>query len=202
MRKLPITALAFAALTLGLPAQGRADMEVGLAAVDRGDYAAALGEFQAQAEQGNATAQFFLGVMYNKGKGVTQDYHEAVKWYQKAAEQGHAKAQFNLGVMFDDGKGVAHDYAEAVKWYRKAALQGDAKAQFSYGYMHASGNGVSVDYVTAVMWFEIAAANPSPAGRGINGLVEGTREIVEAKMTPQQVAEAKRRARDWSTRRK
>ncbi len=51
------------------------------------------------AAQGDAHAQFNLGVMYDKGRGVSQDYAEAVKWYRKAAEQGHASAQHNLGVM-------------------------------------------------------------------------------------------------------
>ena len=52
--------------------------------------------FQKAAEQGNATAQYILGVAYAEGKGVEQDYKEAVKWFQKAAEQGHAEAQENL----------------------------------------------------------------------------------------------------------
>ena len=51
------------------------------------------------AEQGNADAQFNLGVMYDTGQGVRQDYAQAVQWYRKAAEQGLADAQYNLGVM-------------------------------------------------------------------------------------------------------
>ena len=44
-------------------------------------------------KQGDTNAQFNLGVMYEDGRGVTQDYQEAVKWYRKAAEQGDAEAQ-------------------------------------------------------------------------------------------------------------
>ena len=51
------------------------------------------------AEQGNAKAQYNLGVRYDNGLGVRQDYTQAVQWYRKAAEQGDAEAQFNLGSM-------------------------------------------------------------------------------------------------------
>ena len=58
------------------------------------------------AEQGEVRAQYAVGVMYTKGKGVRQDYAEAAKWFRKAAAQGHAKAQTNLGNMYDKGKGL------------------------------------------------------------------------------------------------
>ncbi len=77
-----------------------------------------------KAAQGDADAQFNLGVMYENGQGVPQGYAEAVKWYRKAAEQGFAPAQHNLGVMYQKGQGVPQGEAEAVKWWRKAAEQG------------------------------------------------------------------------------
>jgi TPR repeat protein len=49
------------------------------------------------AEQGDAQAQYNLGIMYDNGQDVPQDYTAAASWYRKAAEQGHAQAQFNLG---------------------------------------------------------------------------------------------------------
>ena len=50
-----------------------------------------------KAEQGDADAQFQLGVMYAEGRGVLKSYVDAVKWYRKAAEQGDVHAQYNLG---------------------------------------------------------------------------------------------------------
>ena len=38
------------------------------------------------AEQGDAKAQFNLGVLYANGQGVPQDYKQAVYWHTKAAE--------------------------------------------------------------------------------------------------------------------
>ena len=76
------------------------------------------------AEQGDADAQFNLGLKYANGWGVLEDDAEAVRWYRLAAEQGDADAQFNLGLMYDTGEDVLKDDAEAVRWYRMAAEQG------------------------------------------------------------------------------
>ena len=83
--------------------------------------------FRPLAEQGDALAQFGLGLMYRDGKGVPQDTQEAVKWYRKAAEQGNAQAQFNLGLMYSNGQGVPQDFIRAHVWYSvaAAALSGD-----------------------------------------------------------------------------
>ena len=61
---------------------------------------------KAAAEQGDADAQFNLGLMYDAGEGVPQNYTEAARWFRMAAEQGFADAQLNLGYMYDTGRGV------------------------------------------------------------------------------------------------
>ena len=86
-----------------------ADFNKGLAAAQSGDFATALSEWTPLAKQGDADAQFSLGVMYEKGEGVARDNKAAVKWYTLAAEQGLADAQFNLGVMYANGTGVIKD---------------------------------------------------------------------------------------------
>ena len=73
------------------------------------------------AAQGDARAQFKLGVMYRHGEGVPKDVQEAVTWYRKAAEQGHVRAQNNLGVMYDMGQGVPKDFVRAHMWYNIGA---------------------------------------------------------------------------------
>ena len=52
--------------------------EAGLEAFNQGDYTTVLNTFRPLAEQGDASAQFKLGVMYHQGLGVTQDDEEAV----------------------------------------------------------------------------------------------------------------------------
>ena len=73
------------------------------------------------AEQGDAEAQSFLGVLYKEGWGVPQNYDEALHWFQAAAEQGNAEAQSFLGAMYFLGQGVPQDYIQASTWTSLAA---------------------------------------------------------------------------------
>jgi TPR repeat protein len=102
----------------------RADFKAGLAAYDRGDFRAALQEWQPIAERGDANAQFNVGLLYASGKGVDQDSRQAAEWYRKAADQGVGAAQYNLGVMYANGDGVTRDVHEAVRWLQKASDAG------------------------------------------------------------------------------
>ena len=105
-----------------------ADFNKGVAAVQSGDFATALREWTPLAKQGDADAQFSLGVMYEKGEGVAKDNKAAVKWYTLAAEQGLVNAQFNLGVMYANGTGVIKDNVYAHLWWNIAASFGDEDA--------------------------------------------------------------------------
>lgn len=85
------------------------------------DSAEAFKWFKKAAEQGDAEAQFGLGVMFANGNGTPQDYAMAARWFIKAAEQGNTAPNFYLGLIYENGLGVTKNYAEAVKWYTKAA---------------------------------------------------------------------------------
>src|SRR5215471_9458253 len=115
--------------------------EDAMAAAARGDYATAVRLLRPLADQGDAQAQYNLGVLYDNGQGVPQNDAEAMKWYRKAAEKGHARAQQNLGTMYANGQGVPQNYTEAMTWFRKAADQGHAGAQQSLGSMYFNGQG-------------------------------------------------------------
>ena len=92
------------------------------------------------------SAQYNLGYMYSKGRGVPQDDQQAVIWYKKAAKQGHASAQLqSWRTCMSKGRGVPQDDQQAVIWYKKAAKQGDASAQFNLGNMYYKGRGVPQD---------------------------------------------------------
>ncbi len=119
------------------------------------------------------------------------DYATALKEWRPLAEQGDAEAQCNLGYMYKGGKGVPQDDAEAARWYRLAAVQGLDRAQFNLGIMYATGRGVQQDYVQAYLWFSLAAAQG-------HGSAQKFRDNVLAEdMTPAQVADAERLAREW-----
>ena len=104
-----------------------ASLEEAEFAYDRGDYTQAARLYRPFAEQGVASAQSSLGVMYAKGQGVPQDYQAALRWFHKAAEQGDASAQNNLGLMYERGRGARQDFILAHMWssIAAAALNGD-----------------------------------------------------------------------------
>ncbi len=193
--KLALIVALCAGFTLGLAAPAWAGFDEGVAAYKRGDYATAIREWRPLAEQGDAEAQFFLGLMYYIGKGVTQDYAEAMRWYRKAAEQGHAEAQSFLGIKYEHGLGVPQDSAEAVQWYRKAAEQGNASAQNNLGGMYERGQGVPQDYAQAHMWYNLAASRFPPGE--VRALAVVNRDFIAKHMTPVQIFEAQKLAREW-----
>ena len=86
-------------------------------------------ETKALAEQGDAYAQFNLGVIYDIGRGVPENNAEAVKWYRKAADQGDADAQSNLGIMYANGDGVPENDVGAYVWWSMAKTQGHKGAK-------------------------------------------------------------------------
>jgi TPR repeat protein len=121
------------------------------------DYAKAMKYSRIAAERGNTEAMNDIGLMYEKGQGVTKDDAEATRWYRKAAELGHAWGQNNLGNNYRIGRGIEKNYIEAVKWYRKAAEQGNADGQCHLGYMYEMGYGISKDYAEAIKWYKKSA---------------------------------------------
>ncbi len=115
-------------------------------------------ELKANAEKGDADAQFTLSCCYASGRGVAKDEVEAMKWTRKAAEQNFPQAQFALGLFYEDGKVLNTNYVEAVKWIRKAAEQGLAVAQFQMSLHYFVGEGVPQNFVEACKWDILASA--------------------------------------------
>ena len=125
---------------------------------------------------------------------MAEDDVEAVKWYRKAAEQNFAAAQYNLGVCYDQGDGVAEDQVEAAKWYRKAAEQNDADAQYNLGICYERGDGVAEDWVEAYKWLLLAARQGHEAAKE-------HMTVLESKLlTPEQIAQGQKRAREFKPR--
>ena len=75
-------------------------------------------------------------------------------------------------------------------WFQRAAVQGHPVAKLYLGVMYAEGRGVPRDYVRAHMWFSLAVAQGEQ--RAITTL-----KMVERRMTPAQINEAQKLARDW-----
>jgi len=148
-----------------------------------------------QAKKGDAPAQNNLGRMYAQGKGVPQDYIAAVKWFSKSAEQGIVEAQCSLGWSYYQGHGVPMDYAEAMKWSRMSAERGYPNAQHTLGDMYEKGRGVAQNLEEAYKWYNLAAARSTDNDQR-NEYIK-LRDSLAVKMTPAQIAEAQKRAREW-----
>ncbi len=181
-----------------IPIAWSANYEAGLTAYEKANYVTALHEWTYKialtwntlaAHQGNARAQYNLGVMYSNGHGVTQDYKTALKWFTRAAQQGEVLAQSNLGWMYRNGKGAPQNHKTALEWYTRAAEQGNARAQSNLGLMFWRGEGLPQNNVYAHMWLNLAFTN------GIKKSGERRDNIAE-KMTPADVATAQDLARE------
>ncbi len=94
------------------------------------------------------------------------------------------------GIMYHKGQGGTQDYQEAARWNRKAAEQGLAIAQGKLGVMSALSQGMPKDYVLAHRWLNLAEA------KGVQEAVK-MRDLLEKNMTPAQLAQAQRLAREW-----
>lgn len=162
------------------------------------DYAEAAKWYRKSAEMGLSKAQDNLGYMYLMGYGVSQNHATAVRWFRKAADHDYASAQKNLGVMYYEGYGVSQDYVQAHMWFNLAASSSGGSHGFG-GRRRDNQVQITEEQLAALGAFvsdwrsesEIKAAN------NISALGTKGRDMVAAKMTPAQIAEAQRLARKW-----
>ena len=84
-----------------------------------------LAELRKLADQGDAEAQWQMGVRFHNAEGVPHDDAQAMQWFQRAAEQGHVTAQSALGAYYFAARGVPKDLSKAYFWSVIAMAQGD-----------------------------------------------------------------------------
>ena len=157
---------------------------------NRAEYEATAKALRTSAEKGDASAQFRLGQLYDEGTGVPKDYRQAKEWFEKAAKQGHVGAQLDLGTLYLQGEVTPQSDQMAMFWFSQAAGQGDALSFAKLGWMYEEGRGVLQDSIQAHKWYNLAAA------KGEQKAAE-SRDALANKMTPAQIAEAQKRAREW-----
>lgn len=126
-------------------------------------------QHQQAAQQGDAEAQFNLGLSYELGDGVDQDDELCLYWYRQAAEQGHAGAQFILGTFYLNGIIVEEDAMQAVELFHLAAEQGEEGGMDMLGICYENGYGVGEDLERAVHWYRLSAEKGSANGQYLLG---------------------------------
>ena len=122
------------------------------------------------------------------------NYDTAGRLMRPLAKKGEAPAQFILGYA----NFINLNYPAAVKWYQRAADQGYADAQNTLGEMYLGGLGVQQSTVQAYVWFSLAAANNDPlSDKEMRDDAAQNRNLAAAKMTTEQIAEARRLINEW-----
>lgn len=132
-------------------------LAAGRAAYDRGEDAKALELLLPVAEAGDRAAQFMVGRILSRDRGVPPDYPRAVQWYEKSAAQGSPQAANNVAIILRAGRaGVPVDMARAAQYFRIAADGGMANGSYMLGVHLEQGQGVPRDLREALRRYEEA----------------------------------------------
>ena len=159
----------------------------------KADKLEALRWFRKAADQGLAGAQYNLGLCYAGGAVPGKTAVDGAALFRQAAEQGLPEAEGALGQCYLEGVGVPKDISEGMKWTRQAAENGYASAQNTLGLCYTKGKGVTQDYVEAYKWLNLASAQED----GNSADIRVNLSAAERFMTPEQIAEGQRRAREF-----
>ena len=134
------------------------DLELGLQALEDGNWTVAFENIEPFAKKGNVTAQVRMGNIYYFGRGVETDYGKAARWYRLAAEQGNTEAQARFGHLLLAGQGVKVDTDEGERFLRLAADQGLQGAQTLLGSYYLDGDhGLRLDPEAGERYLRLAA---------------------------------------------
>ena len=153
-----LASAAFCLLLLaGANMPARADLQAGLVAYGKGDFAAASDAWRAAAADGDALASYRLGQMLIYGVGVERDPGAGLDALRQAAEAGLTLAQSDLAALLFEGRFVEQDYADSLKWSRRAAEAGDAQGLYLLGVHYDRGLAVELDYREALDNYRKAA---------------------------------------------
>ena len=113
------------------------------------------------ADQGLATAQATLGMIYFTGIGTPRDPQEAIRWCSMASRQKLPLGMFYLGMAYSAGDGLRRNDDFSIRWIGSAAERGLIMAQLTLGMKLALGDGVKRNLDLGVQWLRQAANSGS-----------------------------------------
>ena len=141
----PVAFCAGLALLCATALPASADVKDGVDAWSRGDYDAAVAQWQGPAAKGDADAMFNMGQAYKLGRGVPKDLAKAEGLYARAAQKGHIRAADNYGILlFQTGR-----QAEALPWLNASSDRGEPRAMYILGIAAYNGDYAPKDMVRA-----------------------------------------------------
>jgi len=118
----------------------------GKAAYDLKENNLALSSFQKSCDSGDMQGCYWLGWLYEDGRGVSVDYKKAYDLYKEAGNGGFAKGFNAIGNLYTQGRGVPHDNKRASVFYTKSCDKGEGWGCFNLAELYEKGFGVSRDY--------------------------------------------------------
>ncbi|NVK20119.1 MAG: sel1 repeat family protein [Methylocystaceae bacterium] len=110
-------------------------------------------KLQTQAENGDLSAAYKLGLLWSQGKKVAPDFVTAAEWFERAAQGGYTRAMLKIANMYGEGQGVPQDRQRAISWYEKAAQKRSTEAMVKLGTIFTA----QEDFDTSAYWYEKAA---------------------------------------------
>jgi len=145
------------------------------------------------ATNGSSDAMALLGYYYYWGKGTHRDITNAFLWYKKAAILGNVQAQTATALFFYMGSNKKADQKEAIELLHRAACHWYPQAQYFLAIYLGKGVGIERDGIEAYKWASLAADNGYDYADGLRGVIKD-----EEKLNSNQIAEALRRAKEFS----
>lgn len=158
----------------------------------RGDLTTAFNLWQAEANSGDAEAQFNIAFMYENGEGTGVDLIKAVKWYELAARQNYPAAS----AMAEKTKlKIKELKAENLRAWLPKAEAGKTRAQHAVAEILAAGEYTAKDNIEAMKWL-ILALEAAPDGTARNRMMR-FRDTLNTVMSASDVEASRLRVKDW-----
>ena len=158
------------------------------------DYTKAAYWYRKAADQGDADAEFNLGILYFNGYGMPKNYNQAAYWYKKSAAQGDVRAELNLGMLCDYyGPASLRNYVKAAYWYKKAAAHNNILADIDLSVLYSRGQGLPKNYIAAYKWCLLAKLSAGPRNSMYNDIIRIMSNLAYH-MKPKQIEKARNAA--------
>ncbi len=140
-------------------------------AYDAGEFGEAIALFKTAAQAGQPEAQYMLGLMHHRGRGVPVSPRLAAHWYEQAAAQHHAPALCNLGILHrdglrsEDGDAIEPDMVKASESLRRAAYLKNVPGQLAYAAILINANKSRDQLLEGLAFMRLAADAGDPVAR-------------------------------------
>jgi len=155
-------------------------------------FQAVIADLEKAAASGNMRAALYLAEAYRFGLGVPKDPARVQTVLDEAERQATDQdRRFELAYALYGGQYAGKHESRAVALYRRNAELGHHISQNNLAVALRDGRGVAQDKREALMWFTIAAVSRNYE------LAERNRQGLLAQLTPEDQAEAEKRAAAW-----